>query len=232
MNILEETVQDQAQLFRCEFCLELSDQRNSRFKQIYGESVGSRIVVAQNGLAVMPTIGQLFKGSLLILPTEHIETIAQLPFSTLQGLEIILNDVQKIIGRLGTTVLFEHGAKCTTGASCGIYHAHLHVVPVPTHVACMDVLPSRAKTAGTLIEAFQQLKQSDVYLLFRDTADRVAFLEPDDSDNEIYKSQYFRRALADHFGLTADWDWRTYVRKEPLLLETLNLFGTGYVSHR
>src|SRR5260370_16821020 len=62
----------------CEFCLELSASPAARFATIYGAN-RTRVVASQNKIVVMPTIGQLFTGSLFVLPNFHFETIADLP---------------------------------------------------------------------------------------------------------------------------------------------------------
>src|SRR5438094_806896 len=113
-------------LSRCEFCDELADPRSSRFGWIYAGKVHSRIIFNQDGFVVMPTLGQLFMGSLLILPSEHFETMAQLPASRVKSLVALLTQIERRMQPLGRPVLFEHGAKCSTGSGCGIYHAHMH----------------------------------------------------------------------------------------------------------
>src|SRR5688500_14214166 len=63
----------------CEFCLELSKVELSRFGRTYRCAADSRLIAEQNGVVVMPTLGQLFTASLLILPQMHFETVAELP---------------------------------------------------------------------------------------------------------------------------------------------------------
>lgn len=208
----------------CEFCDEFTNPKSSRFEQIYGSVVKSRIVANQGAFVAMPTIGQLFRGSLLILPVDHFETMAEVPDLMLSSLATLLMRIESWILPLGRPILFEHGARCSTGGGCGIYHAHMHLVPVPGQVHYMDILPDGACQVSNLGEAFRQLTNSNEYLLFRDTAGQVVFLEPSETQLQRFASQYFRRMLVQHFRLEASWDWRAYNRKEPWLLDTLNWY--------
>ena len=53
----------------CDFCIEFHDFKKSKFAQIYGDK--RRIISSDKFFCVIPTIGQLFQGSLLILPKKH-----------------------------------------------------------------------------------------------------------------------------------------------------------------
>ena len=46
-----------------------------------------------------------------------------------------------------------------------------------------------------------------------------------DLDGQIgrFPSQFFRRRIAEHFGLEVPWDWRAYTDVEPALLRTLGV---------
>ena len=205
----------------CEFCNELTKPCFSRFGKIYGQWYNTRIVAERDGLVALPTVGQLFKGSLLIMPRMHYETMAELPVSMLNGLIAILEYLENRIAPFGTPILFEHGAKCKTGAGCGIYHAHLHLLPVPGDIRWADVLPDMEWVAANLLEAYDRLRESENYLLIRDITGIFAAVEPRGESSSHFHSQYFRRILANHFALKAPWDWREYDCDEAWLLDTL-----------
>lgn len=179
----------------------------------------------KDGFIVMPTIGQIFKGSLLIMPQTHYETMAELPLSMLEGLKPILTYLEKRILKFGVPILFEHGAKCMTGASCGIYHAHLHLVPIPEEIQSSDILPCFDWCTHSLVEAFGRLRKSHHYLLIRNSTKKILALEPRPVNLSNYSSQYFRRKLAEHFNISTPWDWHSYDRIEQKLIDTINYFG-------
>src|ERR1035441_9508049 len=115
----------------CEFCEEFFENENSRFALAYAGAAKARIISKQGGMLVLPTLGQLFSGSLLIMPQPHFETTADLPK---RELDACLHLVSAFTARLypfGKPVVFEHGARAGTGRACGIYHAHVHLVPLP-----------------------------------------------------------------------------------------------------
>jgi len=114
----------------CEFCDEFRNPFNSRFAQIYAPLVKNRVVAQRGNLVAMPTIGQLFPGSLLVMPMTHVETMALLPESALLDLSTFITDLEMVIGQNGPVIAFEHGARCITSGGCGVYHAHLHLVAV------------------------------------------------------------------------------------------------------
>jgi diadenosine tetraphosphate (Ap4A) HIT family hydrolase len=221
---------------RCELCDEILSMRMSRFQKIYGDIVPTRIIAREHGFVVMPTLGQLFKGSLLILPVQHCETIAELPPATIESAIKLIGQWENKLLPFGNPVIFEHGAKCSTGQGCGIYHAHIHLVPVPGKVSSFDLLPDKARKAPSLLAAWQELRESNHYLLFRDTDGKTMFFEPPMAPPDTFSSQYFRRQLAQHFDLKTAWDWRAYDYLEPWVLETLEWFGVKTVpaetSHR
>jgi diadenosine tetraphosphate (Ap4A) HIT family hydrolase len=209
----------------CEYCCELLTPKQSRFSSLYGLHTQSRIVYEQNNFVAMPTLGQLFKGSLLIFPKEHVERMADLPITELKNLISFVSKIERASKSLGTPLLFEHGAKCESNAGCGIYHAHFHLVPLP-HGAQLDylsILP-QSQSAPDMLHAFAQLRDSDVYLFVRDTNNTFAFAKDEMLLPEMRTSQYIRRRLTRMFDLPGHWDWRKYAYPEPWLLETLKQF--------
>jgi diadenosine tetraphosphate (Ap4A) HIT family hydrolase len=224
LEILNSNALRAGHAINCEFCLEFSSPNESRFHTIY-KSITTRVITHDEGFIVMPTIGQQFRGSLLILPLEHVETAAELPKGMLSILEDTVSRLSERMHAFGLPVLFEHGAKCITGASCGIYHAHLHLVPVPARIRYAAVLPSEAHKANSISEALKYLRGKDNYLLFKDTANQVAFIEVNDNDQR-FASQYFRRSLAQYFNLENNWDWRRYTDQEAWVYDTIKFFST------
>ncbi len=219
----------------CEFCEEFRYPSHSRFARIYAPSLEDRLVARRGNLVAMPTIGQLFRGSLLILPTTHVETMASLPESAMLDLAPFLTDLESVIGRNGPVIAFEHGARCISGGGCGIYHAHLHLVPLSAPVSVDDLLPAEEcshsfERAPSLSGGLRNLRSSPEYLLVRDTDSRVRFIDLSSSPGARYPSQYFRRTLAERFNLDRPWDWRMFEEPEQYVFDTVGMFETANVS--
>lgn len=211
----------------CEFCQELLSPGASRFANIYGPKIESRVVATAQGFVAIPTLGQLFKGSLLVLTTDHYEMMSQLPREMQSALECFISELEQTLMPIGFPVVFEHGAKSSTGASCGIYHAHIHIIPVPGSVKYQDVLPE-GEFQENLPDIYAKAGTKESYLYFRGTDRLFGFYAG--RDMKSYPSQYFRRGLARHFEVQDDWDWRNYDYQEKKLLETLACFKGDYVS--
>lgn len=215
----------------CEFCDEL-EGTPSRFHAIYAPEHTSRIVATSQYFVAMPTLGQLFPGSLLVVPRLHVETLAGASLASwTEDLTTFVDGLRAVAAEFGHPFLFEHGARRMTGSGCGIYHAHLHLVPVPSPVTYELLLPGSARTADSLSAALGDLAASANYLLCVDTDGRVAF-DLRNAEGDIFSSQYARRKLAAYFALGSNWDWRTYDRREPFLLSTLRSYRSAGVAER
>jgi len=210
----------------CEFCEEISSRSVSRFEQIYDGVTSSRIVARTERFVVLPTIGQLTAGSLLVLPTRHIETCAQLsPDERMEMMELI-GDMMKQTERFGDPICFEHGATKVSGASCGIYHAHMHIVPLPWKVQPSRLFPEHQEVSENLEASLSMLGSAKQYLLLSDGIENLS-LELEASDR-THPSQFFRKRIVDTFNLERNWDWRTYKGVEPDLLKTVDRFSLNH----
>lgn len=212
----------------CEFCRELSGHPDNRYHKIYRDSEETRIVAETSNFIAMPTLGQIFPGSLLILPRFHIETCAQLNIDHQLELVEFIQSVSFITKQFGELIFFEHGATACTGGSCGIYHAHLHVVPLPAKVSPKLLFEEHRSVARNLLQVFDTLKECNHYLLIGDQ-DSVVFTEVHQL-NTRPSSQFFRRRLAERFGVGRPWDWRETILPEPDLIATISAFRSANVA--
>lgn len=207
----------------CEFCDELRSTESSRFGRLY-PSVPSRVVLAGPQLVAMPTLGQLFKGSMLVLPRAHVETAARMSEPQLRELVTCIAELERRLADFGNCVVFEHGALCASGASCGIYHAHVHVVPVPEGVSCQAILEGEFQSGDGFAPALEGLRNASSYIVFRDTVGQTAWRDLSGAGACQFPSQYVRRRLADYFQVQGSWDWRQYDQPEPHLVESVQHF--------
>lgn len=210
----------------CEFCTELQKHSSSRYGRLYKGLASCRIVAEHGPFIAMPTIGQLLPHSLLVLPRQHVETLASLSIIEVEELSELVSELSK--NGVNDYVLFEHGCKCGTGSGCGIYHAHLHFVPIPNEMPADKLLPIDSTLADfhcatSIIEALHSLRFVDEYLLVRDTSGFIRYAIPYNAG--AYPSQFFRQRLTECLALNVDWDWRQYTKPENALLNTLRLYG-------
>ena len=211
----------------CDFCAELSGRRETIFARLYSGILESRIVLRSSGFAALPTIGQIFTGSLLVLPEEHVETLALLPKNRRTELVNFVTRLCMTLGKDGHIALFEHGARAQTGGSCGIYHAHLHIVPLPRSASLDEVLPAGFVQVVNLESALDALHQSAQYLLFA-MAEDCGFVDLTNGNNN-YPSQFFRRRLGELMMPEVSWDWRSVQAVEPAVMQTVELLRRAHV---
>lgn len=205
----------------CEFCIELGGRPGARFANIYPQ-LGSRVLLREDGLVALPTLGQLFPGSLLLMPEQHYETCADLPGPIADRMSKLASRLAATSRRFGQPVFFEHGARQDTGGSCGIYHAHLHLIPLPGSVPPGDLFPAHLSVAADLRAALRSLRGCSQYLL-AGNEHGVAYARVADMATQP-GSQYFRRLLAERFESARPWDWRAFNTPEPDVLTTLDAF--------
>lgn len=203
---------------KCDFCSEFRGEAGSQFSEKYPD-FDSRIVFEDQDFLVLPTIGQIFPNSFLILPRTHYQTCGEMPAPLRSKLERIVGSVLSSLHGAYDFLVFEHGAKAHTGASCGIYHAHTHIVPIPSnlHVDIKKIFPDHSRVCSSLVEALDIVKDSEDYLMLGTGQE---FLTARVSDlGFVPRSQYFRRQLVKYLQVDEEWDWRKYDKQEMRLLD-------------
>lgn len=188
----------------CEFCAELERFEMSRYAEVYGVESGKRIVYSKGMFLVMPTIGQIFFGHSLVLTRNHFCSFAEVPGKRLGALNDVIARTENALRPLGRTVLFEHGTTPQVGGGCGIYHAHIHVIPTPGHVPPEFLLPEGYEMKNSMADALCVARQGTQYLLYRDMNGRFFVSYPGGK----IQSQYFRKKIVDYFSLRCSWNWR------------------------
>jgi diadenosine tetraphosphate (Ap4A) HIT family hydrolase len=215
----------------CEFCNEFERAGFSSFNTLYEGQCKSRIVVETASFRVVPTMGQLFENSMLILPKQHIETLAQLNESNLPELVSLYRSIKESLSEFGQVIAFEHGARKESMGSCGIYHAHLHVVPVPFEVNLFEFFDDDYKKSVSLESVLFSLSESQEYLLAINSDMGIGYIDLT-KKSHVYSSQFFRRKLRDYFSLGVSWNWRDYnYVEEKLLRSVTSIQARRVVTH-
>lgn len=203
----------------CEFCRELAPAPDAGADTNLRTPLGARIVLDRHGFVVVPSLGQIVDGSLMLVRKQHVERFADMRAAELDAAAAI---VQLLRSRSAhPLILFEHGAKTSTGGSCGIYHAHAHLVPlsINPHALVSQLAHGIPQSASLrLQEDWLRLKPSDEYVLLDNGATRWC-LEVNAANRSEFPSQFFRRRLASFF-VGVPWDWRGYPQSEPAVVDT------------
>lgn len=209
----------------CQFCKEIEGTGHTRFHEIYASVLPNRMVGDRRHFVAFPTLGQLVPGSLLLVPKEHVETFAQLPRALQLQSVHFMNHLESRLRCYGHLFTFEHGARCASGGGCGIYHAHVHLVPLPRPVSYGELLDFSVHHADNLLDVWSELKDCSEYLAVKDSHGTVVYCTPNESSRG-FGSQFLRRSIAEYLSIEQPWDWRAYTSPEPFLLETVETLRT------
>lgn len=196
----------------CNICLEFSGaQAPLHVEMIPGSDTDRRLLESLN-FVVVPSIGALRAGHVLVLPKLHAFGTLRLTPEMIRECETLVrqcaNRLHDLYGE--PVIVFEHGstpAPASRRSSC-VAHAHIHLLPGPKdfvqHITEVRSRPRSAWLALNTLAARAPLP--DDYLLVGLAEPHVQlFLRR--SSSEI-PSQFFRQAYAEFANLSTSWDWR------------------------
>ncbi len=155
---------------------------------------------------VIPSIGALVEGHVLLCPRRHVRSCALLDDPDAQEMERAQAVLERLlVERFGGTVqLFEHGNSAGgTRVGCSVEHAHLHLVP-----GAPDVWPTVANELDwqTMERPLSEEARGREYIRYR-RADGNWFICTVETRQEL-PSQYMRRHMAHTLGIAGKWNWR------------------------
>lgn len=186
---------------KCRYCTDFLSP-NSLEKQ----SIWNTTVIESQHFIVVPTLGMLVPGWLLIITKEHYLNMSLVPDDFYPELEEIKKAVRlKLKEKFGSTVVFEHGpGRPGESSGCGIDHAHWHVVPLS-----FDLLPELetrfpCRRIANTLEIKRGLNNTNTYIFYENQIEEAyLFLA-----NGL-PCQFFRRLIAEKIGKSEHWDWHS-----------------------
>jgi diadenosine tetraphosphate (Ap4A) HIT family hydrolase len=200
---------------RCDFCDEFDGGHRNAFASRYGHNLRRGLFETEQ-FRVVPSLGQIVEGHVLVVPVSHVCALADLSSSELRALEVMRPRVRSVMGTAySNCIFFEHGVRGEGAGGCGIDHAHMHAVPV----AADGVLEKlQQEFGGNRVDSIQGIKYAlpagSSYLFFEDVnGDRFVFPVSN------LPSQFLRKLVAESIG-KSNWDWRA-CGYEPELISTI-----------
>lgn len=136
----------------CTFCAELTgEETNNLLRIVLREGCTTRVVRETENFVVLPTIGQIVEGYLLIVSKQHYLSFGHIPAQCFREFMNLKEETRQVLSEVYTSpIFFEHGpiSESKRGGCC-VEHAHLHVVP-----ARIDLLDKLKLTStGVLLVA-------------------------------------------------------------------------------
>ena len=165
------------------------------------------ILYSTTNFLVVPALGALVPGYIMIISRKHINSMAYLFEEEMIELNNLVEYLKVfLLKKFGISpILFEHGSAlgCSNKSACCIEHAHWHLVPVSL------------SRENEIIQTTNALKISDLqsirsfngkpYLLYLNNEGEVYI-----SCDTVLPSQYMRKWIATEIGCPSEWDWRKY----------------------
>ncbi|KAA9008099.1 HIT family protein [Histidinibacterium aquaticum] len=159
---------------------------------------------------VVPTIGALVEGWLLVIPKRRLENFSLLVRPERDELTELLGELSVKLARYpGQLHLFEHGGPKGSLVSCGVDQAHLHVVPL--QFSLLDEALAKTdvnwSSAPRIEELRPQLAQHE-YLYAWSAGNGIS------GTLKHPKSQWFRKLIAQRLGRCDEWNYREFPHYE------------------
>ena len=207
---------------QCDFCDEIAGGTCNSFSRRYG-STADRIIFRTARICVVPTLGQIAEGHLLIIPVQHVNSIADMDEDATQEFTSVYEEVKQTLRRsYQDCICFEHGVRIPGSGGCGIDHAHMHAIPVSGH-GVLDILQRTfvGSQVGCVADVTHAFSRDVSYLYFESNeGERQVFETP------FIPSQYMRRLVSESLG-KRHWDWRT-ADFEPGLIATVQKLSVEF----
>ncbi len=189
-----------------------SEENRNRFHWLFlgGQASAQNrydsVISETEHFVVLPSLGSLVAGWLLLVPKFPLGRIADLKTEFRDELEALVEQcIDKVESGFGRAFLFEHGGNKGSKVSCGVDQAHLHIVPLEFDLLGLATQSTRQSWAfknGFVLP--YDICGGDEYWYVSDQKRTIsiAATEP--------KSQWFRKLIAGQTGQSHKWDYNEY----------------------
>jgi diadenosine tetraphosphate (Ap4A) HIT family hydrolase len=190
----------------CCLCSKLVSADSSQF--------WDRPLLETPNFVVIPSLGSLVEGWLLVIPKQHFICIGALP----TDLELELKKLKGVVAAMlakqyGEVCAFEHGPnEANRKVGCGVDHAHLHLVPLKFDLrnAAEPFMPFATRwQSGSQDSCRTAFKAGQEYLYIEQPLGCVSV-----ATHTEFGSQILRKAIAAHIGALEQFSWRDYPQVE------------------
>jgi len=185
-----------------------------------------RALIATDAGVVVPSVGALVPGWVLVVPRTHAYSTAEFDGEDRASFQALVERAKDVVAsQWGPSVVFEHGsAGAGRLAGCGVDHAHVHVVPIDLDLRESIFLlgdPFNRLEWEARSEPSGDDRRTDYIWLHDLTGGWIARAD-------VLPSQVVRRAIAKVIGVEI-WDWKADPQQSNFD-ETLRVLGHDDIS--
>ena len=175
------------------------------------DKVENTVICETKNFRVIPTVGSLIEGYVLIVTKNHINSLSELTSEQKFEYENLVNKILKIFQKLygKTPILFEHGTPNLQNSmsATSIIHAHSHIV----NFKFKNEAEIIQKYNFTPVKNFNEVKRENY----------IYFQNGDDSKYVSYNfdsvSQLMRILIANEINKEQQYNWREFDFKENIV---------------
>ncbi|RIJ49345.1 HIT domain-containing protein [Maribellus luteus] len=214
---------------KCYLCGQIKGQIDNDLIHILSKKpkyLYKRTVLYENQyFSLIPSIGPLMVGHILICPRDHFISMAALSDEYFNQLKTFKKEVHEKMTDIFNEPIhfFEHGnSKKTKRTLCSTEHAHLHAFPSSTqnYIQKTSTIDFEWNYKNVEIEEINRYSKGNEYLYY-ETSDGDNYLKVINGDQ--IESQYLRRLISEINGNSRTWNWKEYPKLN-LMDETINRF--------
>lgn len=204
---------------QCNICIEINGNIHPFGDRRYNTLIKNRlnIIWMNESFTLIPSIGPLNEGHILIVPNNHISSFHYLNVQQISELEILKNAIRNYNFEKFNqdTEFFEHGTG-TINNYCGscVAHAHLHALPVPSSINKYLTELKLWKIDKDYIYDNQNVENG--YLSVEDVDGQLWY-----NNKDLYPSQVLRKYYYKYIFSKEKWNWRT----NPNILGVIAVIG-------
>ena len=172
----------------------------------------NKILFESDNFKVIPSLGSLVEGWLLVIPKEHYISYGEITDSMLLSeLEKLISDVCKIVkNEYGDYIIFEHGPVIEKSfVGCGVDYAHIHIVPINLTLNKIIELSDQNiewHSADNIKATSNYINKGQPYLYFKDNLNNSYI-----GTSSQIPSQFFRRIISKLIGKPEMFNWKDYL---------------------
>lgn len=201
----------------CSLCCEIHNlPNNNLLKNFFGARFDRTIKKSENFL-IVPSLGQIVEGYLLIITKYHYLSMSHLPIEYYEELKSLIDTARDMIKKLydKKVIIFEHGMMCKEKrAGACVDHAHLNIVPCNKDIFPFFYKKLKFKSLTSIEELKGHYDKGEPYLYYSSpTLQQMSAAVPN-----YLPSQYVRKILAKEVYNTRKWDWKIYPEREQMSL--------------